>query len=172
MGLASLVPPYLVFGKETLMTYRCASITGLTPIALFAATLMVCGCGGQPTYSVAGKVTFRDGTPLTAGQVEFQAVDRPISAVGYIAPDGTFELNTIDEADGAFTGTYKVAVKPPPAPIMDPGQPEKTQEELAARKAWFQKVPVRYHSPETSGIELVVGEDASENRFVIVVEGS
>ncbi len=142
-------------------------------LLVLSGPLLLCaagGCGGEPTYDVSGKVVLADGTPLAAGQVEFNAVEGPVSAVGYIEPDGTFRLNTNGLADGALAGLYRVAVKPPPMPEMIPGQEEKAERDVAARNSWLQKVPARYHDPETSGIELEVTDRTADNRFTITIE--
>lgn len=71
------------------------------------------GCGGQPTaYLVHGTVIFPDGQPLTRGTVEFEAIGRekPITASGEIASDGTFQLGTFQPKDGAIAGEHRVAV--------------------------------------------------------------
>ena len=74
---------------------------------------VVAGCGKQqPTYLVHGMVVFPDGTPLTKGTVEFEALGQatPITASGEIASDGTFELGTFQAKDGAIAGEHRVAV--------------------------------------------------------------
>lgn len=71
------------------------------------------GCGGPPTaYLVHGTVVFPDGTPLTRGTVEFEAIGqkKPITASGEIAADGTFQLGTYQPKDGAIAGEHRVAV--------------------------------------------------------------
>lgn len=139
-------------------------------LLLAASAVVLAGCGGEPTYDVTGTVQLADGTPLAAGQVELQAVDRPVSAVGYIQPDGSFRLNMLGEGDGAFAGQYRVAVKPPPVPTLIPGDEAKNQQMLAARETWLEQVPARYHTPESSPLEFAVSKDAAENRLEIVIE--
>lgn len=71
------------------------------------------GCGGPPkTYLVHGTVVFPDGQPLTRGTVEFEALNqnKPITASGEIAKDGTFQLGTFAPNDGAIAGEHRVAV--------------------------------------------------------------
>jgi hypothetical protein len=66
---------------------------------------------------VQGLVQFEDGqaaVELAGGFVSFQGIDRAVSAQGEIRRDGTFELSTFAEADGAFPGKYRVMVTPPP----------------------------------------------------------
>lgn len=65
------------------------------------------GCGSN--CKVTGKVTFKDGTPLTHGEVIFETSDTVAS--GKIQPDGTYTLGTKNLADGVPKGTYAVAVR-------------------------------------------------------------
>ena len=82
---------------------------GLLPLLVGVAS----GCGGPPTaYLVHGTVVFPDGTPLTRGTVEFEAIGqkKPITASAEIAADGTFQLGTYQPKDGAIAGEHRVAV--------------------------------------------------------------
>jgi len=86
----------------------------------FAGTLLLsaaAGCGGAATYSVEGKVAYKNGTPmLGGGQVLFEPVDKnsKISARGIIQEDGSFRMGTFGDADGVPEGTYRVAIQPAP----------------------------------------------------------
>jgi hypothetical protein len=80
---------------------------------LLALCVVASGCGGPPTvYVVHGMVVFPDGKPLTRGTVELEAIgqDKPITASGEIAADGTFQLGTFAAKDGAIAGEHRVAV--------------------------------------------------------------
>ena len=80
------------------------------------------GCGSghpAPTYPVTGKVVFSDdGTPLsTGGSILWESVPDepgvlPFNASGAIQADGTFELTTFEEGDGAVAGEHRVLVRP------------------------------------------------------------
>jgi hypothetical protein len=68
------------------------------------------GCGPQrpPMAKVTGKVTYRN-KPLTFGSLQFQpAAGQP--GRGYIQPDGTFELSTYGDRDGAAIGKHTVRI--------------------------------------------------------------
>jgi hypothetical protein len=83
---------------------------------IVVASLTLAGCG-KATYPVQGVVQFEDGRPaveLARGFVSFQGLDRNVSAQGEIQDDGTFELSTFQQGDGAFPGAYQVLVTPPP----------------------------------------------------------
>ena len=63
------------------------------------------GCGSN--YSVTGKVTFPDGSPLTEGEVIFESPT--LMARGAIKTDGTYVMET-GELKGMPKGTYQVAL--------------------------------------------------------------
>jgi hypothetical protein len=111
--------------------------------SFLVASVCLCGCSAE-TYPVQGTVQFEDGRAageLAGGFVSFQGVERQISAQGEIRGDGTFELSTFAEGDGAFPGAYRVLVTPPPwegsegrrvQRLIDPAfsDPEKTPLEV------------------------------------------
>ena len=68
--------------------------------------ICVTGCGRGAT--VKGKVTFADGTPLTAGEVIFQTENRMAS--GNIQADGTYKLSSESQHDGVPPGNYGVRI--------------------------------------------------------------
>ena len=130
-----------------------------------AAVAIVCasGCGaGQPlTFPVTGRVEYSDGQPLTTGGVVlFESLDTentPVTARGAIREDGTFDITTYSEGDGAVPGTHRVLVRAKrdasefleqgitPRPVIDP----------------------RFEKYESSGLQFTVGE--TDNTFKIVV---
>jgi len=75
--------------------------------------LLATGCGSG-RYSVSGRVTYEDGTPLPAGTVIGEAtVDgKPVRVQGNIESDGSFSWGTERPADGALPGLYRVIVMP------------------------------------------------------------
>jgi hypothetical protein len=138
---------------------------------LWAIGLLVfmLGCGGERTYAVKGQVVLADGRPVTAGQIEFRAKDRPISAIGFIQPDGTFELSFHQTADGAVAGSYTaILVEPPPPPGLGSGAEEVSMAKV--RSQWLADVPARYRSMKTSGLTFEVKPDAQANDFRIVLQ--
>lgn len=127
------------------------------------AGLSLAGCGGSNLYPAQGKVTFKDGTPLTAGWVVFESATpgAKAGARGNIQPDGTFQLSTFKEGDGALEGPYRVAVMPP-LPPLPPGAKEGTPVRPLIHS--------RFQRPETSHLEFTVTPDKQKNDFTIVVE--
>jgi hypothetical protein len=87
-------------------------------VAFTAVVSLICsGCGSQSdashfvasTVPVKGKVLYK-GKPLTQGEITFEPLDSGREAHGRIQPDGTFELTTFNQGDGAVPGTHRVAV--------------------------------------------------------------
>jgi hypothetical protein len=79
-----------------------------------------CGGGGEfPTATVSGAVTY-DGKPVKGGSITFspvadgeQEAGKPAS--GMVKEDGTYELSTYGEGDGAVIGKHTVSYSPPVA---------------------------------------------------------
>jgi hypothetical protein len=74
------------------------------------------GCSGsEGLYPVSGTVKYEDGG-VPRGEIAditFQPVEGSTAtkgASGKIAPDGTFELTTFKQGDGAFAGEYQVTL--------------------------------------------------------------
>jgi hypothetical protein len=82
---------------------------GLLPLLLLW-TFLGCSSGNPPTYKVKGKVAFPDDTPVTWGRVECQSEKGGHNAAGKIKADGTFELSTFRDGDGAIAGHHRVIV--------------------------------------------------------------
>jgi hypothetical protein len=77
-----------------------------------AGLLLTLGCGPKriATWDVAGSVRFQDGTPVQFGTVEFYQSQLDLTARGTIQPDGTFQLGTFQDGDGAVAGKHEVIV--------------------------------------------------------------
>ncbi|GAA4435681.1 carboxypeptidase-like regulatory domain-containing protein [Bremerella cremea] len=86
----------------------------LSIVSLCCAVTMLglVGCSGSngATEQVTGTVTFEDGTPIKGGTIVFASLDENSSSIGYIKEDGTYELGTFSETDGAPKGRYEVTV--------------------------------------------------------------
>src|SRR5438445_102587 len=76
-----------------------------------ALVLGVTGCGGSKPVKVKGTVTF-DGKPLPHSQIKFLPIaEKGREANGVTDADGTFQLETFSNGDGALPGDYKVTVQ-------------------------------------------------------------
>jgi len=78
-------------------------------LAAFAVLPLV-GCGSSGNSTVTGTITTTDGQVVTGGRITFTSVSPPVSASSRIAPDGTYELSSVEPGDGAPVGNYQVAI--------------------------------------------------------------
>lgn len=134
----------------------------LSLFAIITAILSGCGEGYLPTYPVEGTVVFSDDTPVRGGTVELQSVDRHINAVGQIDSQGRFRVTTFAQHDGAVAGRHKVVV------IQFNIVEEYSQQHRHHTRS-NSAVALKHASYETSGLELQIQADAS-NECRIVVE--
>jgi hypothetical protein len=121
-------------------------------LALFGAG----GCGSQTFFPVNGKVTHKDGKPVTAGLVIFEPVSQKISARGEIQSDGSFQLGTHKNNDGAMEGEYKVLIAPPPLPEEG--------------KRLRSPIAPKYQNLESTPLKFTVTRDRRKNKFNIEVD--
>jgi hypothetical protein len=119
-----------------------------------AALALGAGCGtGKPTaYPVTGKVTV-GGKDADGALVCLHPVDgdgpNAVRPLGYVQQDGTFQLTSYKENDGAPAGRYKVTVvwRPKKKTTTEPDGPD------------FLKG--RYADPKASKIEVTVNQGAT-----------
>jgi hypothetical protein len=106
-----------------------------------------CGNSNPAQFQVKGKITL-DAKPITKGTVEFipdgsKATKGPI-AFGVINPDGTYELKTFKDKDGAKAGFYKVGIQSFETVIFDPNSPTPAQPKPL--------IPIKFADAMTSGL--------------------
>ena len=124
---------------------RCLSITAWCLLL----GVVGCGSGKLPTYPVTGTVTFADGKPVAFGQIELYNAEHDLTARGKIQPDGTFELGTFADRDGAVAGQHQAIV----VQIRLPGQLGKE------RTSHGQHVDARYADFSTAKLEFNVSSE-------------
>lgn len=114
---------------------------------MLALGLAACaGCGSQAatyvgsTVPVKGTVTCK-GKPLSSGEIRFEPDSGGREAHGAIGADGSFELTTYSQGDGAVPGTHRVAV---------------------AGTSRKDNVPLKFRNPSSSKIEVEVAEGKGE----------
>ena len=110
------------------------------------------------TVPVSGRVTWH-GQPIKEGTVAFMPAEttpsdgKPLrAAMGRIQPDGSYQLSTFGENDGAMPGKYLVAISDQgefPAEII-PGQPQPKS---------FRVLPTKYAMAQSSGLTVTVSVD-------------
>lgn len=118
---------------------------------LVVVLLTGCGKAGQPwetAYPAEGVVKF-GGQPLGGAQVtlipEDSSIPDTVRPRGFTRPDGTFELSTYAENDGAPEGKYKVIAMRFPV-RGTPESPSQGPNDL----------PVKYSKPETTDLQVEV----------------
>ncbi|MEX2168416.1 MAG: carboxypeptidase regulatory-like domain-containing protein [Pirellulales bacterium] len=114
------------------------------------AMLLSVGCG-RPSHQldtapVSGKVTL-DGQPLPSGYVVVTTTKGRMAS-GKIRSDGTFDLTTYNEGDGAQVGSHPVVVNELPPDEFSPVPKEQRV-----------PIPARYQSAGTSGLMVEVKPD-------------
>ena len=145
-----------------------AFVPRLVLVALVALPL---GCGGDPSKPklgrVSGTVTYK-GEPVTKGVVSFvpaggPGVETGQPAAGEIGSDGSYELTTFDEGDGAVLGEHVVLVQ---AVEMDPSieggsMPIPDAQGRLNIKPPKHLVPEKYSKAETSPLRFTVAEGSN-----------
>jgi hypothetical protein len=123
---------------------------------LLAAAILglgVAGCGEsrKPVVAVRGQVLFR-GQPANGALVVFNPVGekdpKAVRPQGLVGSDGTFEMSTYGEKDGAPAGEYAVTFV--------------WLSENSGTKKEFSPLPLRYMHPDQSGVRVTVTEGANE----------
>lgn len=119
---------------------------------------------------MSGRLTL-DGEPLANATIIFDPrSDLPVkdrhAARTRSRADGTFQLSTFRDRDGAAAGAYAVAVLPVTPLVSDGPVDPKT----ARSFGFITKFPEHFLSPATSGIEVVVAP--GRNRIDINLKNS
>ncbi len=115
-------------------------------------------------HPVTGKVTFRDGSPLTNGHVTFfELADANASAnlelmisKGDVGADGSYVMGSYHENDGVPIGRYKVVVTPGRPP--DPDNPPPNWPPFSARFSRYYETPLEYTVTEGGNSYAIVVE--------------
>jgi hypothetical protein len=128
----------------------------LAGVAFCLSLLAAAGCGGERFYPVKGKLVYADtGEPvkeLADFDVIFTSEKIGKSARGVIQKDGTFQLGTIKDNDGAPPGEYVVTLT---QPVRQPERPF----------VGDRVVDKAYEDPALSDLKAEVGPDKGEFVF-------
>jgi hypothetical protein len=117
---------------------------------------MLLGCSNAPfdVAPVHGKITL-DGQPLKAGKVMFAPIRKGADleagkpAIGVIREDGTFELSTYRNGDGAVVGEHWVTVFGPDTPtVLSP-----TTSPVSTATATFDRISITERQSVKSGTD-------------------
>jgi hypothetical protein len=138
---------------------------GLALTVLILVAPVGCGRSSAPkTVVVQGKVTYK-GQPVTQGYISFvpaKSGGGPVSrpATGTLTADGSYQLSTFGENDGAIPGEYQVVV------ISKSGGP--TPEEPDAAEEWH--VPEKYGTGAESGLTAAIPADQARVELNFALE--
>ena len=121
-------------------------------MGLLAGTCCWIGCGGEPSGSVSGKVTY-NGKPVTIGGVLFVNPDTGIGASAELDASGSYKVLSLR------TGEYQVTIQRPRAP-----SPEEMAKGAQLKKP---DVPDKYLDPQTSGMTATITEGKNSVDFTL-----
>ena len=124
--------------------------------------LLGCGADNPQTYPVKGTGVFTDGSHLPHGGLVLTELVQegtfPVNARGIIGDDGSFQLTTYDDGDGAVPGEHRFLVR----------AQRIAMEEVTKPIVPSPVIDKRFERFETSGLRYTVQE--TENEFKIEVE--
>jgi hypothetical protein len=126
----------------------------------FIVSLMGCGPSGPKTARTIGKVTYKS-QPVKFGSVIFQPETGKVAS-SIINPDGTFELWTNKQGDGAIIGKHRVRVVS--LTTQDPSYKVQAGQEMPTGKSL---IPEKYNDFDTTPLKDYVVVDKPENSFNI-----
>lgn len=127
---------------------------------VLACCVTAIGCNRNPaTYPIKGKVQFPSGSAVRMGTIETKSRELGLNARGIIQNDGTFELTTFTEGDGAVAGLHDVVVV----------QMVMHGEEFSSKVSTFGMVDPKHNSYRTSGLSFEVKPEGP-NEVLLKVE--
>lgn len=138
-----------------------AALQKLFAVALLITIVAAAGCGSgmQP---VKGQVVWKDNDQpakeLAGALISFEQPDTETSARGQIQADGSFQLTTVNENDGAKLGEHTVL-------IMEIGR--KTKPGGDGSELEPGKVSIKYASPSTSGLKVTIKPGLNEPKIPV-----
>ena len=140
-------------------------------LVFIGAVLGMSASGCSKNFSLTGKVTYEDGTPITAGMLNFES-DSSLSRAK-IQPDGTYVVGTLKEADGIPKGSYKIYITGAEVAIETdssriPQRFDAMGNPVPTMAAYRKLVHPKYMTTSQSPLSCEV--PAKNNRFDFIVE--
>jgi hypothetical protein len=126
------------------------------------AALLAAGCGSGGVHPVQGQVVWKDGSPakeLAGSLIFFEQAEAQTSARGQIKEDGSFQLTTNHEGDGALAGQHTVT-------ILEVGRKSAGGPDASAIAPG--KIDTRYSTPSTSDLRAEV--KPGQNKITLTVD--
>ena len=143
---------------------------GTALIGLLSVVALVgCSSQGPTTYPVSGKVLL-DGQPLEGAAIMLKPVDGGSNAYGVGGADGSFDVTTYRQGDGAVPGKHQIIVtlekivqpdelKTEPVAGQEEGFDDELELAVSNQVEVISLVPARYSDFETSGLTVEVGPE-------------
>ena len=129
---------------------------------LLFALLVFGGCSRGPRlYPAGGTVTFRDGTPVRSGKLEFRSVDTQMTARAKIDQDGSFRVTTFEAFDGAVAGKHEVVLI---QTMVVANVNEKEHQEHS------RMIDKKYGRYDTSGLEITIDPSGDNDNLSLLVD--
>ena len=120
------------------------------------------GCNPEGIHPVKGQVIWKDtkqpATELANSLISFEQTSTQTRAGGQIKPDGSFQLTTNKENDGAKLGEHVVVITEIGRHPL--GGPDSTR--LAPGK-----VAIRYATPSSSGLSVTIKPGLNEPKIEV-----
>ncbi|QDU53160.1 hypothetical protein [Gimesia panareensis] len=144
-----------------MMTLKPHFSNSLAACSMLVLTFALSGCDQQtdqsPTALVKGVISFQ-GKPLERGEIVFFPEGGARIAHGKIQPDGSYQLTTYEEGDGALLGNHQITVvSERDMEGVLPEDPEASMEPSL--------IPTKYSLQKTSGLTAQVKEGDNEINF-------
>jgi hypothetical protein len=138
-----------------MQSYYWVSLTlGTVAAALFT------GCGGNGVQPVKGQVVWKDSgkpaTEIAGALISFEQPSTETSARGQITADGSFQLTTERENDGAKLGEHTVL-------IIEIGR----QSQGGGSQLQPGKLSTKHASPSTSGLKVQIKPGLNEPKIPV-----
>jgi hypothetical protein len=146
----------------------------LATLAALALAGTAAGCGDnlKPRYHVSGRVTYK-GQPLAKGTISFSPADQDGEGAFGDIDRGSYRLTTHTAGDGAVPGKYRVSIASAdvetPKAALDT-DPNATPEAAIAKaqRAAKHHIPVKYASPDNSGLTAEIEAKSNTINFALV----
>lgn len=158
----------LHFGLSNIRMHRFTK--RVLAIAFLMSWLTGCDDGGIGAIPIRGKVLY-NGKPLAQGEVLYNPLESTgRRAKGKIQSDGTFQLTTLEQNDGALPGDYQISIL---AYAPHPGEPTRTVEseqrdQIRERIKRGFIIPEKYVDPTTSGLTDQVSKEHSGYKEIVL----
>lgn len=144
---------YFAFSNSTRFVWLVAVMAGL-----------LTGCGGsdkwvkdrETVYPVSGTITF-EGEPVEGAVVMFKSATKPLTAQALTRADGTYELRTYEDGDGAVSGEHIVSVRKTEK-VANP-RVEDDDSDSGATSRLNDLLPMEYANHATSTLKATVKEE-------------